>query len=54
MTATPTPCPACRQPMSHLTLPKRDAGHVDLDWWQGAPRVQIRVVDAADPARSRF
>ena len=31
MTATPTPCPACRQPMSHLTLPKRDAGHVDLD-----------------------
>ncbi len=31
MTATPTPCPACRQPMSHLTLPKRDAGQVNLD-----------------------
>ncbi|MBP6654593.1 MAG: zf-TFIIB domain-containing protein, partial [Propionivibrio sp.] len=26
-----TPCPACRQPMSHLKLPKRDAGHVELD-----------------------
>ncbi len=29
------------------------AGHVDLDWWQGAPRVNIRVVDAADPAKAR-
>lgn len=34
--------------------PLHVAGHVDLDWWQGAPRVQIRVVDAADPAKSRF
>lgn len=24
-------CPACRQPMSHLKLPKRDIGHVELD-----------------------
>ena len=31
MTATLTPCPACRQPMSHLKLPRRDSGHVDLD-----------------------
>ena len=28
---TATPCPACRQPMSHLKLPRRDAGHVELD-----------------------
>jgi len=34
--------------------PLHVAGHVDLDWWQGAPRVQIRVVDAADPAKARF
>ncbi|MBS1167597.1 MAG: recJ [Proteobacteria bacterium] len=29
------------------------AGHVDLDWWQGAPRVGIRVIDAADPTKAR-
>ena len=31
MTVTSTACPACRQPMSHLKLPRRDSGHVDLD-----------------------
>jgi len=29
------------------------AGHVELDWWQGEPRVQLRVVDAADPGKTR-
>lgn len=50
---------AVGQPLGDFLVANRGAplhvaGHVDLDWWQGAPRVQIRVVDAADPAKARF
>ncbi len=37
----------------HRGAPLHIAGHVDLDWWQGEPRVQLRVVDAADPMKAR-
>lgn len=28
------------------------AGHLGLDYWQGEPQVQLRLVDAADPMRA--
>jgi len=29
------------------------AGSLTLDHWQGEPKVQLRIVDAADPARTQ-
>ena len=34
--------------------PLHVAGSLSLDTWQGAPKVQLRVLDVADPQKSRF
>jgi len=49
---------AAGQPLGDFLVANRGAslhlaGHVDLDWWQGEPRVNIRVVDAADPQKTQ-
>lgn len=49
---------AAGQPLGDFLAASRGAsihiaGHVDLDWWQGAPRVSLRVIDAADPTKAR-
>jgi single-stranded-DNA-specific exonuclease len=46
------------RPLGDFLLKSRDrpihlAGILGLDHWQGEPRVQLRVLDAADPAKCR-
>jgi single-stranded-DNA-specific exonuclease len=48
---------AAREPLGQLLLSARGralhiAGSLSLDHWQGEPRVQLRVIDAADPTRT--
>ncbi|WP_181705614.1 single-stranded-DNA-specific exonuclease RecJ [Chthonobacter rhizosphaerae] len=49
---------AAGQPLGDFLTSARDrpihvAGVLGLDYWHGEPRVQMRVLDAADPARAR-
>ncbi len=49
---------AADEPLGQLLLSARGrslhfAGTLGLDYWQGQPRVQMRLIDAAEPNRSR-
>ncbi len=49
---------AADRPLGEFLLKTRDrpihiAGVLSLDHWQGEPKVQLRVLDAADPGRGR-